>query len=96
MALDFPASPSNGDTFLGANGINYIYDATDGKWEVYNDPSTGSNVWSRNPAEAVLEPVYNGDGVKLANPSGTTTVNLRSTGVITIESLDIDSFDALP
>ncbi len=96
MALDFPASPSNGDTFLGANGINYVYDATDGKWEVYNDPATGSNVWSRDPSGAVLEPVYNGDGVKLSNPSGTTTVNLRSTGVITIESLDIDSFDALP
>ena len=96
MALDFPSSPSNGDTFLGANGINYIYDSTDGKWEVYNDPSTGSNVWSRNAAEAVLEPVYNGDGVKLQNPSGVTTVNLRSNGTITVESIDIDSFDALP
>lgn len=96
MALDFPSSPSNGDTFLGANGINYIYDSTDGKWEVYNDPSTGSNVWSRNAAEAVLEPVYNGDGVKLQDPSGTTTVNLRSTGKITVGSVDIDSFPSLP
>ena len=95
MALDFPSSPSNGDTFLGANGINYVYDSTDGKWEVYNDPSTGSNVWSRNAAEAVLEPVYNGDGVKL-DPSGTTTVNLRSNGKITVESIDVDSFPSLP
>ena len=69
MALDFPSSPSNGDTFLGANGINYIYDSTDGKWEVYNDPCIPEvHVWSRNAAEAVLEPVYNGDGVKLTEP----------------------------
>ena len=96
MALDFPASPSNGDTFLGANGINYIYDATDGKWEVYNDPSSGAQVWSRDAVGAVLEPVYNGDGVKLQNPSGTTTVNLRSSGLITVESVDVDSFPSLP
>tara|TARA_R110002050_G_scaffold292587_1_gene448060 strand:- start:3598 stop:3888 length:291 start_codon:yes stop_codon:yes gene_type:complete len=96
MALDFPGSPTNGQTFLGSNGINYIYDETDGKWEVYNDPGAGSNVWSRDPVNAVLLPVYNGDGVKLQNPSGTTTINLQANGTITAEAIDIDSFDALP
>ena len=96
MALDFPSSPSNGDTFLGANGINYIYDSTDGKWEVYNDPASGAQVWSRDPANAVLEPVYNGDSLELSNAGGTTTVNLRSSGKITVESVDVDSFPSLP
>ena len=70
MALDFPASPSNGDTFLGANGINYIYDSTDGKWEVYNNPASGSNVWSRDAANAILLPVYNGDEILISTNKG--------------------------
>ena len=96
MALDFPSSPSDGQTFLGTNGINYIYDGTDGKWKVYNDPAAGSNVWSRDAAEATLIPVYNGDSVELNDSGGTRTVNLRANGKITVETLDIDSFDALP
>ena len=96
MALDFPSSPSDGDTFLGANGINYIYDGTDGKWKVYNDPfleiTSGPETLQQH-----LEPVYNGDSVETQNPSdGTRTINLRSNGKITVEAVDVDSFPSLP
>jgi len=100
MAIDFPNSPSDGDTFLGANGINYIYDSTDGKWEVYNDPAYGTQVWNRDPGDAILEPVYDGDGIKIQNSGGNTTITLASNGTVTAESLigdiDLDSFPALP
>ena len=32
-ALDFPGSPSNGDTYT-ANNLTYVYDSTDGVWNV--------------------------------------------------------------
>ena len=96
MALDFPSSPSNGDTFLGGNGVNYVYDATDEKWKVFVDPGSGNNLWDRDPVEASLTPLFNGDSVIVKNASGATTVNLQANGTITVESIDIDSFDALP
>ena len=100
MAIDFPNSPSNGDTFLGANGINYVYDSTDSKWEVYNDPASGIQVWNRVPGDAILEPVYDGDGVKIQNTGGTTTITLASDGTITagalVGDIDIDSYPSLP
>ena len=34
MALDFPASPSNGDTYAAPNGVLYTYDAVAGLWYV--------------------------------------------------------------
>ena len=34
MALDFPASPSNGDTYAAPNGVLYTYDAAAGLWYV--------------------------------------------------------------
>lgn len=34
MALDFPASPSNDDTYAAPNGVLYTYDAAAGLWYV--------------------------------------------------------------
>jgi len=100
MAIDFPNSPTNDQTFLAANGINYIYDSTDGKWEVYVDPASGAQVWNRIVGDAILEPVYDGDGVKIQDSGGTTTITLAADGTITAEALvgdiDIASFPALP
>ena len=57
MALNFPSSPSDGDTFLGGNGINYIWSDADQSWQVYNDPASGIQVWSRDPSVPELFPV---------------------------------------
>ena len=34
MALDFPASPSNGDNYVAPNGVTYVYDSVNGYWYV--------------------------------------------------------------
>ena len=96
MALDFPSTPANGDTFLGTNGVNYLYDATDEKWQVFVDPAAGNNLWSRDIPNGILSPLFNGDDVRLHDSSGNTTMHLDSNGTITAESIDIDAFDALP
>ena len=96
MALDFPSNPVNGDTFLGGNGVNYVYDGTDGKWQVFVDPAAGNNLWNRDIPNAVLTPLFNGDNVRVLNASGSTTIDLQADGTITAEKIDIDSFDALP
>ena len=96
MALNLPQSPSNGDTHLGSNGINYIYDAASGKWEVFVDPASGSNVWSRDPVQEALSPVYNGDDVELRDNSGITRITMTAEGTISATNIDIDSFPTLP
>ena len=42
MALDFPTSPSNGDTHQASNGIQYIFDATKSQWRSQGEYSTGA------------------------------------------------------
>ena len=37
-ALNFPASPSNNDTYT-ANGLTYRYDSTDGVWNLDGTPA---------------------------------------------------------
>ena len=39
-ALNFPASPSNGDTYT-ANGLTYKYDSTDTVWNLENGQGIG-------------------------------------------------------
>ena len=101
MAINFPNNPSDGDTYLAGNGINYIWvDATD-SWQVYNDPASGAQVWSRDPAEAELLPLYNGDSVVVQTAGGVDAVTVGSDGNVTatgkfIGDVDIESFPALP
>tara|TARA_R100000781_G_scaffold2892_4_gene4392 strand:- start:433 stop:2469 length:2037 start_codon:yes stop_codon:yes gene_type:complete len=42
MALDFPASPSNGDTHQSTNGIQYVFDSTKSQWRSQGEFSTGA------------------------------------------------------
>ena len=42
MALDFPASPSNGDTHQASNGIQYVFDSTKSQWKSQGEFSTGA------------------------------------------------------
>ena len=100
MALNFPTNPSNGDTFLGSNGINYIWDAADSSWQVYNDPAAGIQVWDRDITEAELMPVYNGDSVVIKTAGGDDAITLSSDGDIVADKftggIDIESYPALP
>ena len=101
MALNFPLSPNDGDTFLGGNGINYIWVAAESSWHVYNDPASGIQVWSRDPATGELFPVYDGDGVVVKTAGGADAVTISSTGDVVADGkfvgdIDIESYPALP
>ena len=101
MALNFPNSPSDGETFLGTNGINYVWSDDDQAWQVYNDPSSGIQVWSRNPVDAELFPVYPGDGVGIKDSLGEDAVTITGDGDIFATGkyqggVDIESYPALP
>ena len=100
MALNFPSSPQPGETFLGGNGINYIWNEDSESWQVYNDPASGIQVWSRDPSVPELFPVNNGDSVVVTDGIGADQVTLGSDGNVTaakfIGSVDIEGFPALP
>lgn len=100
MALNFPSDPQDGDTFLGGNGINYIWSEADESWQVYNDPASGIQVWSRDPSVPELFPVNNGDSVVVTDGLGADRVTLGANGNVTatkfIGSVDIESFPTLP
>ena len=54
MALNFPDSPSNGDTFVDA-GINYEYNATKAKWTIALNPlASTSDTGPTNPSSGDL------------------------------------------
>ena len=42
MALNFPASPTDGQTYVAPNGVTYVYDATDTLWRA--QAGDGENV----------------------------------------------------
>ena len=42
MALDFPTSPSNGDTHQASNGIQYIFDSSKSQWKSQGEFSSGA------------------------------------------------------
>ena len=52
MAINFPDSPSNGDTQT-INGSVYIYNSTTGKWDIDGDNTTNVSVSDTAPSGAV-------------------------------------------
>jgi len=43
MAINFPASPTDGDIF-DADGLNYIYVATKGVWDIHSSTQSGGTI----------------------------------------------------
>ena len=76
MALNLPNNPSDGDTHLGANGINYVYDATNDRWTVEVDNASAVNVFSRDVSRESVLPVYAGDRIELKNSAGFVAISI--------------------
>lgn len=92
MAMDFPSSPTNGQTFIGSNGLRYVYSSTAG-WSL--DLNRYRRVHSVQTATSgqTLFPVTGGyipnmvdvykNGVKLVNG---TQVTVTSGTAVTLAS----------
>ena len=101
MAIDFPNSPTIGDSHTGTNGIVYVWDGV--KWEVQVSPDSTLNLWGRDNGTSTVYPVTAGDDIVARNGSETTTItldastgNINLDGTITAGVIDIDSLTALP
>ena len=68
-ALNFPASPSNNDTY-SANGLTYQYDSTDGVWNL-----------SQSASQTIPVGVRSGSAVTVSVTGGSFTVTGRSSDV---------------
>ena len=93
--LDFPSPASLNDTFLGSNGINYIYDGE--KWTLYVDvDASQASLWARDTSNTDIYPSNLGDDVNVRNGSGTITASLNSDGSVDFVTANIDSLPSLP
>jgi hypothetical protein len=64
MAIDFPASPTNGQVFAAANGINYVYASSPGIWTTAvftNAPAILQQVFLETGAVATGTTIIPGD-----------------------------------
>ena len=76
MALNLPNSPVDGETYLAANGTNYVYDASKDRWTVEVDNASAVNVFTRDVSRESVLPVYAGDSIELKNTDGFIVMNL--------------------
>ena len=84
MAINFPDNPSNGDTYVAPNGIEYTYNAVNDSWtgalgagSAYWDENASGNIYPKDVNAKVL---VGGDG------SGIDPITLDPGAVITIKS----------
>ena len=90
--INMPNNPSDGDTHIAENGINYVYDA-----------ASGANLWARDSGNTEIFPIYEGDSVLLKDSTDTETVTLDPANGVTLAAglsftgnFDIDSLTSLP
>lgn len=76
MALNLPNNPADGETYLGANGINYVYDQTNDRWSVEVDNASAVNLFTRDVSRESVSPVYAGDSIELKNSDNFITINI--------------------
>ncbi len=102
-AINMPNSPSDRDTHIADNGINYVYELATDRWLVQADAASGANLWARDSGQSHIFPIYEGDDVILKDSGNTTTITINpDTGIELTSGLsysgnfDIDSLTALP
>lgn len=95
MALDFPSSPTNGQTYG-----NYYYDATVGAWNSFSStvntiPSTLKNLSVTTDGVGLVPLTVNGASGQTANlqnwknSAGTTVASINNDGVISAATLNL-------
>ncbi|QIN96935.1 hypothetical protein [Synechococcus phage S-H34] len=84
MALNFPASPSNGQEYVAPNGVTYIYDAAAGLWYVKTSDAIGTSDINDSAITTakIADDAVTGD--KLAND-----ITISTTGDLTANSLTL-------
>ena len=84
MALNFPASPSNGQEYVAPNGVTYIYDAAAGLWYVKTSDAIGTSdiADSAITTAKIADDAVTGD--KLANDITINTTGDVSAGNIVL------------
>lgn len=103
MALNLPNSPADGDTHLGSNGINYVYDASQDRWLVETDTASAVSLFIRDPADTSISPIYDGDSISVNDNAGAEQIRIDPTAGVTLSAglkftgeFDIDNLTALP
>ena len=101
--INMPNNPSDGDTHIAENGINYVYDLATDRWLVQADAASGANLWARDSGNTEIFPIYEGDSVLLKDSTDTETVTLDPANGVTLAAglsftgnFDIDSLTSLP
>ena len=93
--VNFPNSPTLNQSYLGENGVAYLWDGE--KWRIYVDSDAAqANLWARNIGTATVYPSNAGDDVAVRDGTSTTTITLHEDGTVTALKFDIDALADLP
>ena len=102
-AINMPNSPTDGQTHIADNGVNYVYQAATDRWLVQEDPADGVNLWDRDAGDTELSPIYLGDSVVIKTSAGADAIVLDpeagitvASGLNIIGSIDVDNLTSLP
>lgn len=104
MALDFPNSPSEGDTHIASNNILYVFDATEDRWNIRTGSASGlQKLWARDGSTGETFNIYYGESLEIKESGGTTAIDIDPAVGITISSglkfngnIDVDGLADLP
>jgi hypothetical protein len=76
MALNLPNDPTDGQTYLASNGINYVYNLATDRWTVEVEQASATSVFTRDVSRESVLPVYAGDDIELKNSDGFITITI--------------------
>ena len=88
MALNFPDNPSNGDTYVAENGVEYTYNASIDAWT--GSSAAGDNYWAED-ASGNIYPVSDTADVYVGGTSTSAPVVIDASGYIQVGSPDTTS-----
>lgn len=104
MALDFPNSPSDGDTHIASNNILYVFDATEDRWNIRTGSASGlQKLWARDGSLGEIYNIYTGESLVIKDSNDVNFITLDPDTGITLDStlkfsgnIDVDSLTDLP